>query len=244
MLLPLARKLLRESIELHEMMYSLQDKIVGQLRIACSTTTGKYILPQFAARFHDRHPEVTINILRCSPETILPSLMEEEANLGVVSYDLCGGKLECQEFFLDHIVLIVPSDHPWTSRSSIDLSELLDEPFILRESTSGTRRVLLAELGKHDIALNDMRVFMELGNAEAIEKTVEAGFGVPFFSRLAAAWALELGSVWEIPVTGIDLGRRVYMVRSSLQAPNRAIEAFWDYVHDPSNADLLRMAER
>lgn len=245
LLLPQARKLVRRAIELEQLMESTQDRIIGNIQIACSTTTGKYVLPQFAARFRQRHPGVRVSILRCTPEHVVPSLLEAEANIGVVSYDACGRSgLECQEFFEDHIILIAPCDHPWAERQHIDPSELLEEPFLMRESASGTRRVLLAELGRHDITLDDLNVFMELGNAEAIIRTVEAGFGVSFVSRLAADWALERGSVVEIPVAGFDLYRQVYMVQKTIREANRATEAFWGFVHDPSNADLLRMAER
>ena len=34
----------------------------------------------------------------------------------------------------------------------------------------------------------------------------------------------------------------VLWLRRELEAPNRAQEAFWNFVHDPSNADLLRLA--
>ena len=61
LLLPWARKLVRESFELQEMMASIHERIMGHLRIACSTTTGKYILPQFAARFHKIHPGVKVS---------------------------------------------------------------------------------------------------------------------------------------------------------------------------------------
>jgi DNA-binding transcriptional LysR family regulator len=242
-LLPWARKLLREATQLEDMMTSIQDKVVGHLRIACSTTTGKYILPQFAARFHAKHERVRVSILRCVAENVVPKLMEDEANLGVVSYDVCGGDLECQEFFTDHIILIVPPCHPWTRRAEIETSELLDEPIILREPGSGTRRVMLAELGKHDIALDDLDVFLEVGNAEAIVKTVEAGYGVAFVSRFAAAWALDCGTVAEVKVSGISMHRQVYMVRRGLQRPSRAVEVFWGFVHDPANEDLIRLAE-
>jgi DNA-binding transcriptional LysR family regulator len=245
LLLPQARKLVRRAVELEQMMESIQDQIVGNIQIACSTTTGKYVLPQFAARFRKRHQNVRVSILRCTTEHVVPSLLEAEANIGVVSYDVCGRSgLECQEFFEDHIILIAAADHPWVNRQHIDPSELLEEPSLMREPTSGTRRVLLAELGKHDIALDDLNVFMELGNAEAIIRTVEAGFGVSFVSRLAADWALDRGSVVEIPVAGFDLHRQVYMVQKTMREANRAAEAFWGFVHDPSNADLLRMAER
>jgi DNA-binding transcriptional LysR family regulator len=244
LLLPWAQKLVRDSIELQEMMASVHETIVGQISIACSTTTGKYILPQFAARFHSRHPGVYVKIHACTSSDVVPHLLEEEANLGVVSYDACGGPLECQEFFLDHIVLIAPIGHPWSTRDKIDPSELLEAPFILREPTSGTRKVMLAELGKHDISLGEMDISIEVGNAEAIVKAVEAGFGVSFVSRLSATWALKLGDVVEIPVDGFDLRRRIYMIRKHIQAPNRAGEAFWGFVHDPENEDLLRQAEK
>lgn len=244
LLLPHARKLIRQTVELQQMMDSLQQKIVGHLRIACSTTTGKYILPLFASRFHERHPGVRISILRCTAPHVVPRLLKEEANLGVVSYDACDGEVECQEFFIDHIIMIAPPDHPWAIRQSIEPAELLETPIIIREPTSGTLRVMLAELGKYDIRLDDMDIFLEVGNAEAIVKTVEAGFGVSFVSRLAAAWALERGTVVEVPVTNFDLHRKVYMVRSQIREANRAVEAFWGFVHDSINADVLRLAER
>jgi DNA-binding transcriptional LysR family regulator len=244
LLLPRARKLMREVFEIQQLMQSLEDKIVGQLRIACSTTTGKYILPQFAARFHDLHPGVNISILRCTSPLVVPQLLKEEADLGVVSYDACGDGMECQEFFNDHIVLIVPANHPWASRQYIDPSELLEMPVIIREPTSGTRHALLAELGRHSITLDDMNICLEVGNSEAIVKAVEAGFGVSFVSRLAADWALDKGTVAAVPVADFDPHRTVYLIRSEAHEPHRASEAFWGFVHDPRNADLLRLAEK
>lgn len=243
LLISQAGKLLREANAVEQMMDSLQEKIAGQITIACSTTTGKYVLPQVAARFHQLHPGVKISILACTQENVVPRLMKEEADLGVVSYDVCGGEVECQEFFQDHIILIVPADHPWAARQHIEPSELLKIPFIIREPTSGTRKVMLAELGKHGIGLEEMDIFLEIGNAEAIVKTVEAGFGVSFVSRFAAGWALDRGTVVEVPVAGFDLRRKLYMVRNKMQTTHRAVEAFWVFVHDPANADVLRLAE-
>ena len=244
LLLPWARKMVHESIEVQQMMESLHENVAGQLRIACSTTTGKYMLPLMSGRFRTHHPGVQISILGCTQEHVVPRLLQQEADLGVVSYDACGGEFECQEFFTDRIILIASKEHRWAARESIDLSELLEVPFILREETSGTRRVMLAELGNHDITLNDMDIFLQVGNAEAIVKTVEADFGVSFVSRLAASWALRQGTVVEIPVIGIDLRRQIYMIRSDMYSANRAVEAFWSFIHDPVNADLLSIAEK
>lgn len=244
LLLPWANKLVHQAIEVQELMASLQEKIVGQLRVACSTTAGKYILPQLAARFCQRFPGIKVSILSCTQPHIVPRLLEGEANLAVVSsYDLCRNGFECQEFFNDHITLIVPADHPWAMRQAVDPAELLEESMIMRETTSGTRRVLLTELSKHDITLDDLNAFLELGNAEAIVMTVQAGFGVSFVSSLAASWALKQGRVIAVPVNGLDLQRKIYMVRRRLDEPYRPQEAFWSFVHHPSNVDLLQLAK-
>ncbi|MAT98281.1 MAG: hypothetical protein CL608_14145 [Anaerolineaceae bacterium] len=243
LLLPWAHKLIHQANEMQEMMNSLQHKIAGHLRIACSTTAGKYILPQLAARFCQRYPGIKVSILACTAEHIVPQLLEGEANLAVISsYDLCGNGLECQEFFNDFITLIVPADHPWASRPAVEPTELLNEHLIFRELTSGTRRVLLTELAKHDIALDDLHIFLELGNAEATVKTVQAGFAIAFVSSLAAKWAIDQKQVVAVPVNGLELQRKIYMVRRSLDTPNRPQEAFWSFVHHPSNIDLLRLA--
>lgn len=242
LLLPWAHKLVRQAIEVQEMMASIGEGIAGHIRIACSTTAGKYILPQLAARFCRRYAGTRVSILACTAPYIVPRLLEGEANLAVSSsYNLCGKGFECQEFFRDAITLIVPAEHPWALRSHVEPAALLQEQIIMREATSGTRQVLLTELAKHDITEDDLNVSLELGNAEAIVRTVEAGFGVSFVSNLAADWALALEHVVAVPVTGLQLQRAIYMIRRQLDRPHRAQEVFWDFVHSPANADLLRL---
>jgi len=242
-LLPWARKLIRQSMELEEMVSSIQRSVAGQLRIACSTTAGKYILPRLAARFRKRFPHINVSILSCTSEYVIPRLLEGEAHLGVVSYEAFRSGLDIQEFFEDHIALIVPKDHPWAAQEVIEPSDLIDEPLINRESTSGTRRVLLEELAKHDISIDDLNIFLELGNAEAIVETVAAGYGVAFVSRLATACLLERETVAEVQVAGLSLRRTIYMVRKAIDPPNQPREVFWSFVHDPANADLLQLPE-
>jgi len=174
MLLPRARHLVRQSLELQEIMSSFQSGVVGQLRIACSTTAGKYVLPQLAARFCQRYPGIRVSILGCTSGDVVPRLLESQANLGVASFETQDSGLEFQEFFEDSITLIVPPTHPWAMRRVIEPEELVEEPLIIREPKSGTRRVMLSELAKHDISIDDLNIFMELGNAEAIVLTVAA----------------------------------------------------------------------
>jgi DNA-binding transcriptional LysR family regulator len=244
LLVPWARRLVHDSNSMEAMMSSIQQDVVGELRITCSTTAGKYVLPQIAARFCQRYPGVEVRILACTPEDVTLRLLEGQAHLGVLSREVLDAGLESQEFLRDTITLIVPANHPWAFRRMIDPVELMEEPLIIREETSGTRRVMLSELAKHDIGLDDLNIFMELGNAEAIVRTVAAGYGIGFVSQLATACPLERGSVVNLQVSGLDLVRTIYMARKAGSSPHRPRDAFWSFVHASENEDLIHLPDQ
>jgi DNA-binding transcriptional LysR family regulator len=244
LLLPWAHRLLNDTNNMQSMMASIQSDVVGELRISCSTTAGKYVLPQLAARFCRLYPGVKVRILSCTPEDVTLKLLEGEVHIGVLSHEISTAGLESQEFFRDTITLIVPPDHRWAYRRVVDPAELLEEPIIIREETSGTRQVVLSELSKFDISLEDLNIFMELGNAEAIVRTVAARYGIGFVSKLATACPLERGNVVELDVQGLNLNRTIFMVRNTSSQAHRPRDAFWGYIHAPENADLIHLPEQ
>ena len=239
MLIPWARKLIRQSNEIRDMMEALQEKAIGHLKITCSAASGKYVLPHLAARFRERFPDVRVSILPCASREVAQKLLEDEANLAVVSSELHGQALESQTLYTDTIKLIVPADHPWTRLKRISPADLLSQRIIMREEESGTHRVLVSELAKNDITVDDLDVFLELGNAEGIVQAVCAGYGVSFVSPQLAEDAIALGKVKTVEIEDWALYRRVYLVRKTLHTPQRVTDAFWSFVHDPSNKDLL-----
>ena len=243
LLLPSARDIIQQCVNVEEMMSSLDNEVVGELNIACSTTAGKYILPLLVARFCERYPSIRVSVLACTPPNIVPRVLEGEANLGVVSSEIAGEGVESQAFFNDYVTLIAPASHPWAVRPSISPEDLLDERLIIRDVESGTRRMMLTELAKHDIGLDDLNVLMTLGNTAAIVHAVASGSGVAFVSQLAAECSLSQGRVIEIAIPALELKRRIYMVRPKMDNPHRAQEVFWSFVHDPENEDLIRLGE-
>lgn len=239
---PWAQKLLSECRKFEDLAGSLDEEITGKVRIACTTAAGKYILPQLGARFRYLYPHVQISILSCTQEAAIERILDEEADLCVVSSETRSERIETQNFFVDHIIMIAPANHPFANRTSIEITEILDEPVIIRESTSGTHRAILAELASHDITLDDLNILLEVGNAEAIVAAVGAGLGISFVSRMAAAYAIAFECVVEVPVKDIDLRRQICMARRAMANPNRARDVFWGFVHDPVNLDLFRLA--
>jgi DNA-binding transcriptional LysR family regulator len=239
MLIPWARKLILQSNQIQDLMEAIQDSAVGHLRIACSAASGKYVLPHIAARFRKRFPEVHVSILPCSPSEIIPRLLDDQAHLALTTHEIESPTMQSQTLYIDTIRMIVPAGHDWAGREDITPSDLLDEKLIMREPSSGSRRVVLSELSKHDIHYEDLDVFLELGNAEGIVQAVGAGYGISFVTENLALEAKALGTVEIVDIEGWALHRRVFLIRKTLNSPQRVTEAFWSFVHDPSNKSLL-----
>jgi DNA-binding transcriptional LysR family regulator len=240
-LLPLARQILRDAKRLEETMASLHGKVIGQLPIACSTTVGKYVLPRLVAGFRARYPDVAVEISVMSRRAAVERLLEGRAEIAVVSTQLSHHDLEFAAFLTDEVVLIAPPDHPWADGRIVQPQALPTMPIIVREETAGTYEVLAEGLAAHGLNIEQLQVVLTLANAEAIEMSVEAGIGVAFVSRLAAARGLALGKVVQVPVEGMKLTRTIYMVRHQRRPSTPLQQAFWDFAFDPINEPIRQL---
>ncbi len=240
-LLPLAQQVLYNAKRLEETMMGLRGRVIGRLSIACSTTVGKYVLPRLVAGFRSCYPDVAVEINVMSRRAALDWLLEGRAEIAVVSTHLSHHDLEFAPFLTDQVILIVPPGHSWAGGQTVTPQDLRTVPFILREVTAGTYEVLAEGLAAHGMSIGELQVVLTLANAEAIEMSVEAGIGVAFVSRLAAARGLALGKVIEVPVAGMQLSREIYMVRHRRRPSTPLQQTFWDFAFAPINEPIRKM---
>ncbi|HEY84951.1 MAG TPA: LysR family transcriptional regulator [Chloroflexi bacterium] len=239
-LVPMARDLVKRSLQVEEEIEVLKGEVVGHLKIGCSTTTGKYYLPMLIARFRQRYPRVQVTIYNDSQTKISASLCDGEIHLSVMSARPFCADAKYHHFFDDYVVLVVGPDHLWAERDSIAPKELSGANFILRDTQSGTREEVNRALNKVGITLDDLNLAMEIGNTEAISMAVEEGIGAAFISRVVARRGIELGRLKEVRVTGLSLHRKIFIAYSRRHPSTRAQTAFWDFALEPENQTLLK----
>jgi DNA-binding transcriptional LysR family regulator len=241
-LMAMARDMVNHAIQIEEEIESLKGEVVGHLKIGCSTATGKYFLPHLAARFRRCYPAVQMTIYNHGRDVVINELCEGAVQLIVVSAPPACRDVEYRHFFTDHVVLIVPIDHPWAERDIISVEELREADFILRDQQSGTREEVEHVLADVGLSINDLNVVMEIGNSEAISMAVEEGIGAAFVSRTVAKRGIELGKIKEVSVAGLSLKREVFIAHSLRYPATRAQSEFWDFVQKPENETLLELA--
>jgi len=234
-LLPLAREAVQLSTRIDETMESLKGLIYGHLIVGCSTTPGKYILPQILAKFHHAHPDVRVTC-QVSPQVeSLRHLADGETHFALFSIPKESyPDIESLAFLCDDVILITPLDHPWAKRGEIDPQELLEANFIVREPASGTFSAVREALAEHGIAFTDLHVLITLGNAEAIAMAVQEGLGVAFISKMVVDRICS-GKVATVRVRGMDICRQIYVARNCRRPATKAQNAFWDFLLDSSD---------
>lgn len=108
-----------------------QDQVRGEITIACFNTLAPFMQPQLLERLHQKHPDLTVNILEGDYEECLATLRGGRAEISIM-YNLTSAE------GIHHEVLgrvrphvIVHSEHPLATRTEISLTELAEEPFVL-----------------------------------------------------------------------------------------------------------------
>jgi LysR family transcriptional regulator, low CO2-responsive transcriptional regulator len=73
------------------------------------------------------------------------------------------------------VVVFVNRDHPWFNRKSVRMRDLANQPFVLRERGSTTRRAFEAAMRDEGI---DLKPVFEIESREGVWKAVEQGLGI------------------------------------------------------------------
>lgn len=239
-LVPLARRLVDWSVRIEETMESLRGEVYGHLKVGCSTTSGKYVLPFLLTSFMQRHPQVTATCQVTPRRQAVEDLCDGLVHLALASPSEFCSTVEFCKFISDPIQLITPLHHPWASRKFIEPEELLGAEFILREEGSGTYEVAARGLEEVGIAVDQLHTVLTLGNSEAIALAVEEGLGVGFVSRIVVT-RLANGRVAPIEVCGLQMHQDVYIGRNNNLPGTTAQNAFWEFATDPTNPILHKL---
>ncbi|MQL52376.1 LysR family transcriptional regulator [Desulfofundulus thermobenzoicus] len=232
LLYPEARQMLRHYQNIMEGMAKLKGLHKGHLYLGASTIPGEYLLPLYIGRFHQLYPGVEVALRIAGSGEVIRWVREREIDLGITGAPAREEGLECLPWHQDQLVLIVGPEHPWAGREAVTLEELLEQPLILREAGSGTRRSLEAKLAEHNHSLEGARVMMELGSTRAVITAVQAGLGVSLVSALAAAEPLALGRVCQVGLQKVDLTRFLYLVHLPEWPGSFAARVFREFIQE------------
>lgn len=227
LLLDHARTIFHEVDAARSSVEELKGTVSGDLRIAASTTPGDYVLPALFGSFLEKYPEVRLELVVADSSEVEEMVESAQAHVGVVGFK-GSARVDHRELPGDEIVLIVPPNDPIASRRSIDLAQLADRRWVMREEGSGTRAVTEGALSAAGVDPDALDIAVELGSGEAVIGAVEGGLGIALISKLVARKSIELDTVGTVKLKS-RIERPFHLV-SPQRTLTRAASAFADHV--------------
>ncbi|MEC4676887.1 MAG: selenium metabolism-associated LysR family transcriptional regulator [Nitrospirota bacterium] len=228
-------------------LYASAEKVIGEITglvkgsisIGASSTIGNYLLPGVITDFKKTHPKIRIHMLVGNTKRVIEFLNSGNIDLGLVEGEVTRQKMMVEKLIPDELLVVVPSFHPWAKKKEISISDLIKEPFILREGGSGTRQMIEKFLAGHGISAQDMKISMVLGNTEAIKGAVENGLGVSILSRWAARKECKYGTLQLIRIKEGKVPREFSLILNKNSVSSHAVDEFLTYLKSYSFDKLL-----
>ena len=204
------------------------EKLRGIIKIAASTIPGEHILPIIAGSFKKSYPEVDIEIEIGDTGTSTEKLAEGHADFAAV-----GSLMDTQSIFdtkviaRERLVIITAVNHELSDKKFLDLSEILNYPFVSREPSSGTRNEINKIFNEQNIDPNKLKIVLELGSTGSVITAVSEGIGISIVSSIAAEKAIVAGLVNIIEIKNARNWRELFLVRQKKSEYPEILEKFW-----------------
>jgi len=198
----------------------------GTLRLAV-VTTAKYFAPRLLGPFCQQYPGIQVSLKVSNRERVLERLADNQDDLYILGQPPEELEAVAEPFLDNPLVVLAPASHPLAGKKKIPLARLAQEPFLLREPGSGTRKALERLFADHGLTI---QVRMELGSNEAIKQAIVGGLGVSVLSRHTLALDAPMGQLAILDVAGFPIERQWYVVYPAGKQLSIVARTFLDYL--------------
>ena len=205
----------KEVIRMSKMIkYELINKssIINKYYVGATLTIGGYVLPKLIGSYRKKHENTDIILYVENTESIINRLYNGDIYLGIIEGPFNKSKVKYKKFQDDELVLAVSYSHPFASKESVTIDEVLENKLILREKGSGTRKVFENKLLACGYRLEDMNIYMEIGDITALISLVESNLGCTIISREAIKTSVEAKALKVIPIKDFHIIREFNFV--------------------------------
>ena len=222
-------KLYREA---DKTLQGLMEDICGRLQIGASLTIGEYVLPKILVAFRTNYPKVEIEMEVANTEQIIQRVIEGNISVGFIEgVAVSSENLMMKPCGEDSLSIIASNTFkPYCKGAS--LNDLMKEKWVLREHSSGTRRVFEKFLLSHGYEPSKLHLVMELGSTQAIKEAVNAGVGMSVISSLAIQEELEREKLRAITLEEGKIQRKFMVVVRQDTFHTHAVDKFIAFIGD------------
>lgn len=221
-----AKKIVRDSEEMREVIAGREQALVGTVRVAAATQALVYLFAPIFETFMDSHESVEL-VFRTttSTEQTVENVLEGVIDVGFASLAVYSPVLQVTPLFTDELVLVVGKKHALAGRANVAAAELGKERWILFERGASIRRATDGFF--KDLGVEPEKA-LESNDTYFVKLMLEYGLGISLMPAWAVKEEVGNGKLAQLKIDNHELKRSVAMVslKGSQSAPIRAFVEF------------------
>lgn len=213
-----ARKMQNLQDEISRQIVSAKDNI--PITIGATVTIGTCILPQYISQMEGLKIKVWID----NTAKIEQGILNNHLDIGLVEGSITNEDIISTPFMRDEMMFICRKDSRYAEKNSVSLEEVGNEPMILREENSGTRKVIDEAMCTAGIK---PKVIWNCNNTQSILNAVRMGIGVSILSPRLVEGYSELQTV---PIRGSFIERNFSLLIHKDKYRSKNLEFVIDFI--------------
>jgi DNA-binding transcriptional LysR family regulator len=217
------RKILESFRHVEDRVQQMRNKVIGRVRLAAIYSVGLLQMDAYAKRYKTLYPDVVLELEYLHPDEVYSRVLNDEADLGIVSFPRVGGEIASIPWQNQEMVLVVPPGHRYATvppghghvtvshfaEPSIPVQALDGETFVGFTSELTIRKQIDRWFKQERISVDLVHVF---DNVENIKRAVEIGSGVAILPAPTVRREVEAGQLHAVHLKGVQWQRPLGIV--------------------------------
>jgi DNA-binding transcriptional LysR family regulator len=204
-----------------------QKVLSGTVHLAGGMTVCMYVFPALLQEFRRQHPMVEVKLITGTSQRLLQEIRTGAADLGFITLPVNEPELVTVPAMEEEMLLVTHPSHPLAKKKRIAPQDLAQEPFVLFEAVSNSRRIVDAFFIKEHF---EPRIVMETENVEILKALVRSEMGITIIPYQAVAREVRSKQLFCARISGVQLVRQTgWVYQRSNKVPRMLEEMFKAY---------------
>lgn len=210
------------------MLTNLKNLDYGTIRIGSSTTVCEHVLMPYLEKFHEKYPNIDIQIVNTLTEDLLKELRNGNLDMLLLNMPMEESKdLKIQKVLDVQDIFVANKKYYDLCNQSLNLEDLNNYPLLFQKAPSNTRKYLDNYLKENNVILHPKT---EIVSYNLIMEFVKSGFGIGYATKEFIQNELDNKSLYEIKVTPKVPKRYIGIVTLNQSIPNYSSKKLIDMI--------------
>jgi DNA-binding transcriptional LysR family regulator len=216
-----------------------QQRVEGTVRVAAIYSVGLHDMSRHMQPFMSAYPHVRVLLECLHPHKVVEAVLNDEADLGVLSYPATSRALEVLPLREEPMVVVTHPSHRLARRRRVGPADLDGERFVAFDHDLPIRRAIDRALKQHGVRVD---VAMEFDNVETIKQAIGIAAGISILPSPTVQKESEIKTLATVDLALPGLVRPVAIIHRRGRHLTAAVSRFIAQLRDDDARSAGRTA--